>query len=148
MSNIDNSTKVEQLLTKHYCVIDFLPEQVKAGNGGQFFEVEKFFLSGKQREKLYQKFANTLLKLNCYHDFEVCRCDLDFWDINPSPYDLVFWLLDGEPLCVVLKDADAMISINGDDTHMTLYNPSHELIELTRAIASSEGLFVWEPNPD
>ena len=29
---------------------------------------------------------------------------------------------------------------------MTLYNPDEELLDMTRQLAISEGLFVWGPN--
>ena len=38
-----------------------------------------------------------------------------------------------------------MILSEPDDTHMTLFAPDPELLELTRSIAAGEGLFVWEP---
>ena len=140
----DNSKLIDHYMDKTYWVIDLLPNKVPANGCGQYFKIEDYFLGAKFQD-LCVKFANILLKFNCYHDFEVCRCDLDLWDSNPDPEDLVCWVKDGEPLCVVLKDADAMISINGDDTHMTLYNPNDELLELSRTLATSEGLFVWEP---
>lgn len=32
-----------------------------------------------------------------------------------------------------------------DDTHMTIFHPNEKLLALIRALAASEGLFVWEP---
>ena len=32
-----------------------------------------------------------------------------------------------------------------DDTHLTVFDPDPELLELIRQIASGEGLFVWKP---
>lgn len=143
---MSNSVIIDHYLSQPYWVIDFLPKQVPAGSKGQFFNVEKCLLSGDQHRILLQKFANVLLKLNCYYDFEVCRCSIDEWTTNPSPDVFASWMLSNESLCIILNDADAMITINSDDTHLTFYNPSEELITLTRAIAASEGLFVWEPN--
>ena len=140
----EKSKLIDYYIDKPYWVIDILPKQVPADGCGQFFRIEEYFLDSR-RQALCHRFANILLKLNCYHDFEVCRCDLDLWDSNPDPEDLVYWVIDGEPLCVVLNGVDSMISINGDDTHMTLYNPCEEILELIRAIASSEGLFLWQP---
>ena len=42
--------KIEELLEKLCCVIDFLPEQVKPSSRGQFFDVKCYLLnSDKQR---------------------------------------------------------------------------------------------------
>jgi ABC-type glycerol-3-phosphate transport system substrate-binding protein len=40
---------------------------------------------------------------------------------------------------------DALIVSEHDDTHMTIFNADDELLELVGAIATSEGLFVWNP---
>lgn len=39
---------------------------------------------------------------------------------------------------------DSMILSEPDDTHMTVFNPDKELMDLIREISSSEGLFVWK----
>lgn len=142
---MNNNTIIEQILAKPYWVIDFLPKQVPSHSNGQFFEIEKYFLSN-ELHGILQTFTTILLKLNCYYDFEVCRCTIDEWTKNPTPKDLTEWVMGQESLCIIFKDADAMITINSDDTHMTLYNPNEELIELTRSIANSESLFLWKPN--
>lgn len=38
-----------------------------------------------------------------------------------------------------------MISVDGDDLYMTLYNPNEDLLEFIRTLASSEGLYMWKP---
>jgi hypothetical protein len=48
-------------------------------------------------------------------------------------------------LSVYLKSSDALITISGDDTYMTVYNPAKEAIELLGSLATSEGLFIWSP---
>jgi len=37
-----------------------------------------------------------------------------------------------------------MILSEPDDTHMTLFNPDENLLEMVRSLATAEGLFVWE----
>ena len=48
-------------------------------------------------------------------------------------------------LYVIIESADSMLTISGDDTHMTVYHPSEELLELLGSLAASEGLFLWKP---
>lgn len=136
---------IDKYLATQFWVIDFLPKQVPSGSKGQFFNIEKHLLGDSQHRILLQKFANVLFKLNCYYDFEVCRCGIDEWIVNPSPDLFSSWVIENESLSIILNDVDAMIAINRDDTHLTLFNPSEELIELALAIANSEGLFVWKP---
>ena len=39
---------------------------------------------------------------------------------------------------------DSMILTEPDETHMSLFNPDEELLDLVKQIAASEGLFVWK----
>ena len=40
---------------------------------------------------------------------------------------------------------DTLIQYSSDDTHMTVYNPSEQLLTLIKTLAQAEGLFVWKP---
>jgi hypothetical protein len=60
-----------------------------------------------------------------------------------------YWIIDILPKrvpkdrYVYIMMGDSMILSEPDDTHMTLFNPDDELLELVKLIASGEGLFVW-----
>jgi len=41
---------------------------------------------------------------------------------------------------------ESMILSEPDDTHLTVFNPDSQLMELIRQIALGEGLFIWKPN--
>lgn len=136
---------VERLLVKRHWVIDLLPCQVPQDGGGQFFEVEQYYLEGPQHERLCHQFADVLLKLNCYHDLMVSHNDA--WFVNPLPDDLVRWLTDALQhghLCILIDDGDALITASSDDTHLTLYNPSDAILNLVEKLAIAAGLFLWQ----
>ena len=133
---------MEELLNKPYWVIDFLPRQVPAKGSGQFFAVEEYYL----RSPLRRGFAEILLKLNCYYDFEVCEPETEKWQKNPPPEALFSWIADNEKdLCVLLPAENALITANRDDLYMTVYGPSEELLQLLRSLAAASGLFLWQP---
>lgn len=133
---------MEELLSKPYWVIDFLPRQVPAKGGGQFFAVEKYYL----RSPLRRGFAEILLKLNCYYDIEVCEPETEKWQKNPPPEALFSWIADNEKdLCVLFPAENALITANRDDLYMTVYAPSEELLQLLRSLAAASGLFLWQP---
>ena len=138
----------EEYLEKPYWVIDILPKQVPADSRGQYFEIEEYYLEHPQIDIIYKKFTNILLKLNCYEDFVVSR-DGDEWITNPAPHELEAALLksmaDKQMLYIILKSADVLITISADDTYMTVYNPAEEVLEFIGSLASSEGLFIWQP---
>ena len=56
---------IDHYLEKPYWVIDILPKQVPANSRGQYFKIEKFFLSQPQYDIIGKKFINILMKLNC-----------------------------------------------------------------------------------
>lgn len=137
---------VEEYLNKPYWVIDILPKQVPADGRGQYFKIEKYFLEHPQIDHIYRKFIHILLKLNCYEDIDVSH-NGDKWMTNPAPHELKEALLKGmadkQMLYIILKPADVLITVSGDDTYMTVYNPTEEVLELMDSLAGSEGLFLW-----
>ena len=140
---------IEEYLNKPYWVIDILPKQVPADSRGQYFKFEEYYLEHPQIDDIYRKFTNILLKLNCYEDIDVSH-DGDEWMTNPAPHELETALLgsmaDKQLFYIILKSADVLITVSGDDTYMTVYNPTEEVLEIIGSLAGSEGLFVWQPN--
>ena len=136
---------IEHLLTKPYWIIDILPKQVPANSGGQYFTIEKYFLSPPHVDAIYNKFANVLLKLNCYVDIMVFKVNDETWVENPAPDDLEQMVLERKPLFVVLKQSQAMISVTGEDHNMTVYGADEGTLQFLSTITASEGLYVWKP---
>lgn len=139
---MEPSYLIDLYLEKPYWVIDLLPKQVPADSQGQYFDIEKYFLSQAQFADICRKFANVLLKLNCYYDFTVLNPPE--MGVNPEPGQLVEWLIASKPLHVLIASEDTIIAFNGDDLYMTLYNPSESLLQLITPLALSEGLFAWK----
>ena len=137
----------ERLLLQPYWVIDLLPKQVPQDSRGQFPAVEQYYLTGPRHECLCRRFADVLLKLNCYHDLTVNRGG-DDWVKNPEPATLAAWLteaLQHGHLCALIDDGEALITASGGDIGLTLYSPSDDLLELTRQLATASGLYLWQP---
>ena len=137
---------LDQLLDKPFWVIDILPWQVPADAQGQYFAIERYWLQGPPRESLRRKLASVLIKLNCYVGMAVCR-SAGSWTDNPSPATLEQWVMSGQPLQLLFRSENALITLNDDDHYMTLYNPDDNLLKLVGALAAAEGLFVWKPAP-
>ena len=146
MKKEDFENIVERLLESPYWVIDMLPMQVPQESRGQFFAVERYYLEEPLHGRLIRRFADVLLKLNCYHDLQVNHGDE--WVKNPAPATLVAWLTESMQhghLCALIDEGTALITASGGDIHMTLYNPSPALLELVGRLASAAGLFLWQP---
>lgn len=129
---------IDELLQTPYWIIDILPEQVPSESAGQYFAVERYFLSEPQLAALKQKHINVVLKLNCYRDVFID----EEATANPSP-DAIAEAM--RKRYVIIRVDDSMIVSEPDDTHMTLFNPGEQLLELVKTISASEGLFVWKP---
>jgi hypothetical protein len=139
-----NNSKIEQLLKKEYIVVDFLPQQVPAESNGKFFAVEKLFLQGTRRSELRRKFSDIILKLYCYYGIEVFNISTGETLTDPEPELLDEWIISNKyDLQIFIEESMVMITM--DDTHITLYDPSDNLTEMTRELAKSEGLFIWKP---
>ena len=137
---------LEPYFDKPYWVIDVLPEQVFENSPGQYFAIEEYMLQPANQSALRRRFADLLLKLNCYHGFYVYPSNEEDCGQNPTPDSLVSLVCSAQvDLCIVLSDADAMITLNRDDTYMTVYNPRKRLCKLIERLSFSEGLFLRKP---
>ena len=148
---------IEELLETPYWIIDILPEQVPDNAGGQYFAIEQYYLQSPRREMIHRKYADILLRLNCYFDMAVSfDPEEDAEDIlhgdsskercNPDPESFAEALHKGkEPgfLRVLFPSEDAMIDFDFGDTSMTVYNPSVHLLELLQKLTSAAGVFLW-----
>lgn len=129
--------RVKELSNTEIWIIDILPQRVPDNSKGQYFRIEQYYLDKKRIGIIRQKQMNVILKLNCYRDIFI-----DSMGDNPDP-EVIAKSIQKQGLNIQI--GNAILVTDPDDTHMTLYKPDQELIELTKAIALAEGLFVWKP---
>ena len=127
--------QIERLLENPYWVIDFLPETVSAERSKQYFEVEEFCCNSQFINRLYQQFAYVIIKLSCYVDI----------DGHPTPEsileDVNGCIMNGN-VNFLFADEDALITLNGGDLYMTVYNPDGRFLQLLQSLVASERLFL------
>ena len=127
-------------------VIDFLPSQVPPEDGERFFAVERLYLSGKRCRELRERFADVILKLYCYDRLTVYENGEETGAADPAPGGLSDSIIRArKDLAFHLPGQDALITLGRDDTHMTVYGASEQLLCRIRLLAASNGLFVWQP---
>ena len=137
---------IESFFEKDYWVVDFLPKQVPEKGGGRFFSVEEYCLQPARYAVLREHFSEILLKLYCYYDLRLFVDDDTEGIANPEPDLLASHIKDNQSeLCVLIGASEALITLGRDDTHITVYAPSDDLLELIRTLAGAVGLFVWKP---
>ncbi len=136
------------LLEGPYWIVDILPKQVSAHAAGQYFAVERYFLRPERIVPLRSKYAELLLRLNCYVDMAVSFDSCASWETNPDPESFakrVEGLSGNEFLRAVFAQQNAMIDYDHNDTCLTVYDPDAALLDLIRMLAAASGLFVWAP---
>ena len=137
---------MEELLKMPYWVIDFLPWQVPENGDGRFFAVEQYYLQKPRQDALRRRFAEILLKVNCYYDLKVCAPEEEDWQSDPAPEELVAWACQDErDVRVLLPGENALFTLDRDDLYMTVYNPSADLLKLLDRLAAAAGVFLWQP---
>jgi hypothetical protein len=129
---------IEELLERPYWVLDILPAQVPADGPGQYFAVERYYLQEPQLAAIKRKHLDLLLKLNCYRDVSLDEDE----ERNPPPEQIADTVFRRY---TYIRTEDAMLLSEPDDTHMTLFNPDEDLLDLVKILAAGEGLFVWQP---
>ena len=135
-----------ELLEGPYWIVDILPEQVPADAAGQYFAVERYFLQRSRIIPLRRKYAELLLRLNCYHDMAVSFDSCASWETNPDPEtfaDRVAGLSGNEFLRAVFAGQNAMIDYDHNDTWLTVYDPDAALLDKLKTLVAGSGLFVW-----
>ena len=132
---------IDELLQKPYWIIDIFPEQVPADSPGQFFAVEKYYLAAEQLADIKRKHINLVIKLNCYRRISINEEK----EYNPPPERIAEEMKSKN---VYLMLDDSMILSEPDDTHMTVFNPDEETLDMIRMLAEGEGLYVWQPVPE
>lgn len=135
---------IDRLLEKSCYVIDFIPTQVPKELKGQFFEVEKYLLNHVVRYGLLERYINIILKLMCYHQVSVFRDGA--WKKQPSVDAVVEFVEEtiqnpSDVLNILFSEKDALLVVDGDCLHMTIYNPDEEMCILLKDIVASEGMF-------
>ena len=130
--------RIKDYLQSPYWVIDILPRQVSKESGGQYFEVEDYFLHGDRFDAVKEKQIHIVLKLNCYYPLSLDQEDV----VNPSP-DHVAEMMRKRDVSILIGDALIVSSL--DALHLTVYHTDEKMLELVRSIACSEGMFVWKP---
>ena len=129
-------------------VVDILPEQVPRDADGQYFAVERYWLQPERLRPLRRRFAEILLRLNCYDDMAVSFDSCESWELNPDPEAFAARLevLSGNSfLRAVFESRRAMIDLEPDDTYMTVYDPENGISDRVQKLAEAEGLFFWAP---
>lgn len=110
----------------------------------RYLEVEEYFLQGTEYDRIVEGFVRIIMKLRCYHAFEVF-CVQWYEDISASKLAelLKQVLMSKDRFINILSEEEKMlITVSGSDLHISIYNPSLEAIANLSVLTTAEGLFL------
>ena len=140
--------EIDAYFEKPYRLIDILPERVSADAKGQYFRIEQFYLQPDEKRRIFRRFADLLLKLNCYYDIQLMEACAGTVIANPAPallHEKIAGCADAvSSFLILIPEEDAVIALDSDFLHLTVYNPSAALSALLEKLSAAEGLFYRE----
>ena len=138
---------VGRLLDQERCwIVDLLPERVPREAGGQYFAVDRYFRQPERRGTLYRRFAELLLRLNCYSDLAVSFDGGDSWELNPEPEalaDRLTGVAEGGFFRGVFPAEGVMVELDHGDTYLSFFDPEVKLLARLRKLAPAAGFCIW-----
>ena len=138
--------KIEQLIDGPYWVADILPKRVPAGKPDRYFDVERYFLQKDRIREIYRRYAEVLIRLNCYYNMAVSFDNGETWEEAPDPSAFVQKVLeapDTAQLRVLFPELNAMIDLDFGYTDLAVYDPDSKILDLLRSLLLAEGFFLW-----
>ncbi len=137
---------VERMLEKDYRIIDIFPERVKEDHASQFSLTESYYRKKEQLSKIYERYGEIFLFLNCYFDL-VFRFKEDAFERLEDSEGFMrrFTKIEsGKYFEALFTKEDVMITLDHDDTSMTFYGKNKELEDLTEKLCQAKGVFFWK----
>ena len=110
--------------------------------------MERYYLQPERIQALRRKYAEILLRLNCYYDMAVSFDSCASWETNPDPEafaERLIGLSGNDFLRAVFAEQKAMIDCEPEETYLTVYDPNAALLPRLSALAAAEGFFIWSP---
>lgn len=139
---MSNEEMIESLLDAICYVIDIFPAPVQ--EFGKYSEIEEYYLQEKELEKFTEKMVNIILKIQCYHEFEIYHRK---WYRKVSPVQLAEMVREtiqskDEFLNLLSKQDNMLLAVSGQTLYMSVYHPTLAAIANLSMLTTAEGLFM------
>ena len=144
MKNID----VEPLFESTYVLIDIVPSQVPERRAEEYLALEQEYTATAKRDALYEKFAAILTAVNNRFATVLLSFPEDSQTDSPSD-EAITGAVQAHcrrgAVQLFLPDENALITLDGGDLNMTVYQPSADLLSFLQEKAAEQELYVWQP---
>ena len=135
------------IMERPYWIIDILPKRVPDTSKGQYAKIEQYYLAEPHVTALREKFAEIILKLSCYYAIGLSTDCGDCWLAAPTPKIIeknIMNCVGANSLYISTSSPECLITIDGCDAYMTVYDPDDEQIDILKQLAGAVGLFMWQ----
>lgn len=138
--------QIEALFLAPCRIADILPERVPRDAPGQAFAVYRYYQQPERLSRLYRRFAEILLRLNCYEEMAASFDNCETWERDPEPEGFADRLagMDRGFMRAIFPARRTMIEIDAGETRMTVNSLDAEWLDRVGALCSAEGLFFRE----
>ena len=127
MKNID----MEPLFESTYVLIDIVPSQVPESRAEEYLALEQEYTATAKRDALYEKFAAILTAVNNRFATVLLSFPEDSQTDSPSD-EAITGAVQAHcrrgAVQLFLPDENALITLDGGDLNMTVYQPSADLL--------------------
>lgn len=139
---MSNEEMTESLLDTICYVIDILPARVQ--EFGKYTEIEEYYLQEQELKRFAEKIANIILKMQCYHEFEVCYGKWYRKVPLMKLADMVKETIQSKNrfLNLLSREENMLLTISGQTLYVSIYNPTLGAIANLSMLANAEGLFM------
>ena len=96
--------------------------------------------------EIYRRYAEILIRLNCYYSMAVSFDCGESWEEDPEPAVFVQKVLEAPQtaqLRVLFPAQNAMIDLDVGYTDLAVYDPDSNILDLLRPMLLAEGFFLW-----
>ncbi len=143
---VGDDLNIDMIMERPYRIIDTLPKRVPDNGEGQYAKVEQYYLAEPRITALREKYAEIILKLSCYYAISISTDHGNNWVDAPEPDIIeknIMSCVGANTLYIGIFSADCLITLDGCDTYMTVYDPDDELIDTLKQLTAAVGLFMW-----
>ena len=136
---------VGSLLDEPCLILDTLPERVPKDAPGRYFAADRYFRAPERLAALYRRFAELMLRLNCYSSMAVTFDGGESWEAEPEPEGFAARVESlGGFMRAVFPEEGAMLELDSGDTWMSVWCPEGALLGRIRKLAAASGFFIWD----
>lgn len=140
--------EVERLLEDDYWIIDVFPAQISESKADEYFATERSYRQSDRLTALFQRYAAILCLLSEQYRTALYCLPENQWTRSPDRATIeraVAAHVQRGCVQLLLPDEHALLMLNGDELHMTVFHPSEAILSALQKAAAEQAVYLWQP---